>query len=249
MPSPPIPTATPPSRPDVDAIAERLDALEGRLTSVSTELANQLSELGNDIESLHNRPPGTPVDEGTLESSATRRPDSPASRPATRSPSARISPASPSSCAGRRTRAAAPDNQSEGVGRESSTLSPGRAARSKRSRSAPSSAERLVDERSRLVDAFLIGAEVGIEAELLVGRGQQFVGLGEQICRLARRARSVGLGLGVRCIRRTAGRRAARRRTDSSSSTTGSTWVSDRSPMLAFSPGNSSARTPPRVSE
>lgn len=51
----------------VEAIAEQLTALEGRLTSVSTELANQLSELGNDIEALNNRPPGTPVDEGTLD--------------------------------------------------------------------------------------------------------------------------------------------------------------------------------------
>ena len=51
----------------VDAIAERLDALEGRLTSVSTELANQLSELGTDIEALNNRPPGTPVDDGTID--------------------------------------------------------------------------------------------------------------------------------------------------------------------------------------
>jgi chromosome segregation ATPase len=51
----------------VEAIADRLDALEGRLTSVSTELANQLSELGNDIEALNNRPPGTPVDDGTLD--------------------------------------------------------------------------------------------------------------------------------------------------------------------------------------
>jgi DNA repair exonuclease SbcCD ATPase subunit len=51
----------------VDAIAERLDALEGRLTSVSAQLANQLSELGNDIEALNNRPPGTPVDDGTID--------------------------------------------------------------------------------------------------------------------------------------------------------------------------------------
>jgi chromosome segregation ATPase len=51
----------------VDAIAEQLDALEGRLTSVSAQLANQLSELGNDIEALNNRPPGTPVDDGTID--------------------------------------------------------------------------------------------------------------------------------------------------------------------------------------
>ena len=51
----------------VDAVAEQLNALEGRLATVSTELANQLSELGNDIEALNNRPPGTPIDDGTLD--------------------------------------------------------------------------------------------------------------------------------------------------------------------------------------
>jgi DNA repair exonuclease SbcCD ATPase subunit len=51
----------------VDAIAEQLNALEGRLATVSTELANQLSELGNDIEALNDRPPGAPVEEGTLD--------------------------------------------------------------------------------------------------------------------------------------------------------------------------------------
>ena len=51
----------------VAAIAEQLTALESRLSSVSTELVNQLSELGNDIEALNNRPPGAPLDEGTID--------------------------------------------------------------------------------------------------------------------------------------------------------------------------------------
>jgi tetrahydromethanopterin S-methyltransferase subunit G len=50
-----------------DALAERLDALDGRLTAVSTELANQLSEVGNDIEALNSRPPGTIIDEQTVD--------------------------------------------------------------------------------------------------------------------------------------------------------------------------------------
>ena len=88
-------------RPASTRIAEQLAALDGRLTAVSTELANQLSELGNDIDALQQ--PATrhaarrgDVDELPRHADPARR----ASRRATRSPSARISPASPSSCAG-----------------------------------------------------------------------------------------------------------------------------------------------------
>ena len=43
--------------------------------------------------------------------------------------------------------------------------------------------ERLVDEGRRLVDPFLVGAEVAVEAQLFLGVAQQLVGLGEQIGR------------------------------------------------------------------
>lgn len=46
---------------------DRLTSLDDRVTSVSTELANQLSELGNDIDALNSRPPGTPLDEATVD--------------------------------------------------------------------------------------------------------------------------------------------------------------------------------------
>lgn len=51
----------------LDGVVDQIGALDARITSVSRELANQLSELGNDIDSLHNRPPGAPVDEQVLE--------------------------------------------------------------------------------------------------------------------------------------------------------------------------------------
>ena len=117
---------------------------------MSTELANQLSELGNDIEALNNRPPGAPLDEGTLDelrdtqtrlaseqaryqiafredlarlAEQLRRPDDPRRRALT-----------PSAVTVQSTARCSPSDRR-------------RAVPSRSSSSAPSSVERLVDER------------------------------------------------------------------------------------------------------
>ena len=71
---------------------DRLASLDDRVTSVSTELANQLTELGHDIDALGR---------AGRDAGATVRSSWPTSRPATRSPSARIWRGWPTSCSGR----------------------------------------------------------------------------------------------------------------------------------------------------
>ena len=89
--------AEPPADPRVDELAGELAALDARVTAVSTELANQLTELGHDIDALGARPSADGPTRPSSASSATARCASPTSRPATRSPSARTSPAWPTS--------------------------------------------------------------------------------------------------------------------------------------------------------
>ncbi len=163
----------------VDAIAEQLSALEGRLTTVSTELANQLTELGNDIEALNNRPPGTPLDEGTLDElrdTQTRLASEQARyQIAFREDLARLAeqlrrPDDPPPPKLRFSRSVSVDTGASPTGGSVD----GR-------RFGAEQAERLVDEGRGLVDAVLVGTEVTVEAQLFLGCAQQFVRLGEQI--------------------------------------------------------------------
>ena len=88
--------------PHVEKLSAKVAELDARVTAVSTELANQLTELGHDIDSLGARPPADAIGRPPPSaSSATGRCASPTNRPATRWPSARTSPASPTSSSAR----------------------------------------------------------------------------------------------------------------------------------------------------
>ncbi len=104
-PEPPTPSAPPAVgaaeleavRAQIARLTVRLEALDRRITTISTELANQLGELSDDIDTLGKRTEAEAHRRGhPRRSSATPRPGSPANRPATRSPSARTWPKSPS---------------------------------------------------------------------------------------------------------------------------------------------------------
>ena len=248
-----VPTAPTLLNDRVEAIAEQLTALEGRLTSVSDRAGQPAFRVGQRHRGAEQPPARRPGGRRDARR-APRHADPPGQEQARyqiafREDLARLAeqlrrPDDPR----RRRLTPRAQRQTRRLGRHRRHRRRGGVVeRRRRRRRAASSA--WPTRSAAWFDPFLVGAEVAVEAQLLVGGAQQLVGLG----------RAVRSGVPVPDdVESASPTSAARRRSGGSSRgrvverrlvelATAGTWASDRSPMLASSPGNSSPSAPPSV--